>query len=532
MSTATDPTPAAPPPGGPPAPNWARARFLVSLTMGVGFGLYGLGLGLLPVTTEEGHEPHVVREALAAWLVGWTYWFSLPLGALALLMIHYLAKSSWGLLLRRPFEAAAKTLPVMAVLFAPIGAAACLHDARSPFWWTHPAAAHAEGTAHAAEGQKKADGHGDGDQDAFDATREKKFKAADEAVKNAVAHEQEMQREETFHFLSAPVFLGVAVVLFCIWGALIFFLTKWSDEMARDPAKVDASWEKAKNLSGPGLIIYAITITVASTQWVMSLQPGWASTMYPVIFAVNQFLTCFAFCVAVFLLVSGRPPFVKVMRSKFQLDMGSLMLALTLFWSYTTFSQTMLIWVGNLPEEIPYYLRRSNNTPWWWVSAFLIFFHFALPFVLLLFRDIKLHAVRLRVMAVYLLAVIAVDVTWWIQPTWVHHSPLFILTTVGAILGIGGVWGAVLPDVPVPPAAVVRERDVPAAGRARGGAPRWPPLTRTAPAGTAPSRGPAGSGRPTPPTWTSRTTAAAAGASTRPPCGPGTSRTCSRSARS
>jgi hypothetical protein len=436
----TDPTPA-PPPADPPAPNWGPVRSLVSVVMGVGFGLFALGVGLLPVTSEG--ESHLVREALAAWMVGWVYWFSLPLGGLALLMIHYLAKSSWGLLLRRPLEAAARTLPVMAVLFAPIGAAACLPDDRSPYWWTHPSWSHAGG--HDDHGTPAAAGDpdhaGDPGKDAFDAIREKKFRAAREAVEKAVAHEQKDQYEGTYGFLSAPVFLGVAAVLFVIWGVLIYFLTKWSDEMARDPARVDASWEKAKNLSGPGLIIYAITITVAATQWVMSLQPGWASTMFPVIFAVNQFLTAFAFCVAVFLLFVGRPPFKDVMRPKFQLDMGSLMLALTLFWAYTSFSQMMLIWVGNLPEEIPFYLKRSNDTGWWWVSAFLIAFHFALPFVLLLFRDIKLHPVRLRVMAVYLLAVIAVDVTWWVQPTWEHHSPMFIVMTLGAILGIGGVWG-------------------------------------------------------------------------------------------
>ena len=438
MSTLTDPTPPAPP----LAPNWGPARSLVSVVMGVGFGLFALGIGLLPVTKEEGTDAHVVREALAAWLVGWTFWFSLPLGGLALLMIHYLAKSSWGLLLRRPFEAAAKTLPVMAVLFCPIAAAACLHDDRSIYWWTHPSAEHADTSGHK-EAAHAGGGHDDHDHaaDPADAIRAKKFKASEEAVEHAVAHEQEEQREGTYGFLSTPVFLVVAAVLFVTWGLLIFFLTKWSDESARDASKVEASWEKAKNLSGPGLIIYAITITVAATQWVMSLQPGWSSTMYPVIFAVNQFLTCLAFCVALFLLFVGRPPFKDVMRPKFQLDMGSLMLGLTMFWAYTTFSQTMLIWIGNLPEEIPYYLKRSNHTGWWWVSAFLIVFHFALPFVLLLFRDIKLHPVRLRAMAVYLLVVIAVDVTWWIEPTWEHSSPMYIVMSIGALLGIGGIWG-------------------------------------------------------------------------------------------
>jgi magnesium-transporting ATPase (P-type) len=172
----------------------------------------------------------------------------------------------------------------------------------------------------------------------------------------------------------------------------------------------------------------------------MSLEPGWASTMFPVIFAVNQFLTCFAFSVACFLFLVGREPFRSAMRPKFQIDMGSLMLAFTLFWSYTSFSQMMLIWIGNLPEEIPFFLKRSAPG-WWAVSAGLIVFHFAVPFLLLLFRDVKLHPVRLRVMATYLLVVCAVDVVWWVEPTFPHHSPLYVLMDVGAVVGIGGVWG-------------------------------------------------------------------------------------------
>ena len=103
----------------------------------------------------------------------------------------------------------------------------------------------------------------------------------------------------------------------------------------------------------------------------------------------------------------------------------------------------MLIWIGNLPEEIPFYLKRSGKDGWWWVSAGLIVFHFACPFLLLLFRDIKLHPVRLRIMAIYLLVFCGVDVVWWVEPTFPHKSPLFILMDVGAIAGIGGLWGMV-----------------------------------------------------------------------------------------
>ena len=239
----------------------------------------------------------------------------------------------------------------------------------------------------------------------------------------------------------------MGIALFVIWGGFIFFLNKWGEAATdRDSRVVDRNLEKLSNLSGPGLIIFAITSTVAASQWVMSLEPGWSSTMFPVIFAVNQFLTCFAFCLALFLLLAGRPPFVDKMRPKFQLDMGTLMLAFTLFWSYTSFSQFMLVWIGNLPEEIPFFLKRSNmegdRSGWWYVSAALIALHFALPFLLLLFRSIKLHPVRLRIVAVYLVCICAVDVIWWIAPSAPssHGFPSWLMD-VGAILGVGGLWG-------------------------------------------------------------------------------------------
>jgi hypothetical protein len=238
--------------------------------------------------------------------------------------------------------------------------------------------------------------------------------------------------------------MWVGAVLFLIWGVMIFFLNKWGQEAADATTRegVEAALTKANKLGGPGLIIYAITITAGATQWVMSVEPSWASTMFPVIFAVNQFLTAFAFCLALFLLIVGRPPFAAVMRPKFQLDMGTLLLAFTMFWSYTSFSQFMLVWIGNLPEEIPFFLRRSEGG-WWWVSAALCVFHFAVPFLLLLFRDIKLHPVRLRVVAVYLLFICALDVTWWVAPSFNSPGSSFPawLIDVGAIAGFGGVWG-------------------------------------------------------------------------------------------
>jgi hypothetical protein len=264
-------------------------------------------------------------------------------------------------------------------------------------------------------------------------------------IERAVMHETELRQKGNFGFLTKPAFLGVGLTLFAIWGTMIYFLNKWgrdaSDET--DTAKVDHALHRLGQLSGPGIIIYAITITAASTQWVMSLQPGWASTMFPVIFAVNQFLTCFAFSLGTFLVFATQSPLKDTLRPKFQRDMATLLLAFTLFWSYTSFSQFMLVWIGNLPEEIPFFLKRSAGG-WWYVSAALIALHFALPFLLLLFRDIKDHPVRLRYVAMFLLVMCAIDVVWWIAPTQPHYGNFpFWVMDLGAIMGIGGVFGLV-----------------------------------------------------------------------------------------
>jgi hypothetical protein len=438
----TDPTtPAASgAPANPEHPDWSLPQ-KVAGGAAIG-GLVAFAIGAAILAADDHAEPAAVTQMFSAYLAGYIFWFSLPVGGLALLMIHYLAKTSWGLLLKRPIESATRTLPLMFLLFIPIVVGVALGE-KSPYWWTAPEHSHEEKTlADAAKDLKDKKDAG-----AEDASRIKALEIAEERVRRAVTDAIEHERDERDHgnlrFLSLSRFIGVGIVLFAIWGTLIYFLNKWGQDAEDDPAKVESSLDKCGKLSGPGLIIYAITITVASTQWVMSLQEGWASTMFPVIFAVNQFLTCFAFSVACFLLLVGRPPFKALMRPKFQIDMGSLMLAFTLFWSYTSFSQMMLIWIGNLPEEIPFFLKRSNNTGWWWVSAVLVVFHFGLPFILLLFRDIKMHPVRLRVMATYLLVVCAIDVVWWVEPTHPHNSPLFILLDIGAIVGIGGLWGLV-----------------------------------------------------------------------------------------
>jgi len=414
-------------------PDWAYYSRRAAFAAVAGIALYLVaGFANLSAAEEADAHEYAKKRFGLAYLTGFIYWFSMPLGGLGLLMIGYLVKSSWGLLLRRPMEAAIRTLPLWVLLFIPIVVFASV-EGNSPYFWTAPW----NTKLPPRENLELSDATAD--------KRTQAVKAGEYMVQKAVQHETELRQHGNFGFLTNSAFVGVGIVLFVIWGILIFFLNKWGKDASdeTDTVKVDRSLHMMEKLSGPGIIIYAITITAASTQWVMSLEPGWASTMFPVIFAMNQFLTCLAFSLAMLLLWASRPPLKNVMRPKFQLDMGTLLLALTLFWSYTSFSQFMLVWIGNLPEEIPFFLKRSAGA-WYYVSAVLIAFHFALPFLLLLFRDIKLHPVRLRYVAVLILVVCAIDVMWWIEPSTPHEGRFpFWVMDIGAILGIGGIWGLV-----------------------------------------------------------------------------------------
>jgi len=416
-------------PTNPDQPNWASFSRYAGIAAIAGFGLL-IAAGVANLTTAEAAEAATAKKRFAlAYLSGFIFWFSLPIGGMALLMIAYLTKTSWGLLLRRPFEAAISTWPLFIVLFIPV-ILLVVTETASPYWWSAPH----ETSIPDVELKLNND------------EPENKRKLAVDVGKLMIKRTVEREREERdkgiFGFLSVPSFVIVSIVLFAIWISMILLLLKWgrdaSDETST--AKVDAALDKLNKFSGPGLIIYALSITAGATLWVMSLEPSWSSTMFPVIFAVNQFLTCFAFCLALFLILVSRPPFRDLMRPKFQLDMGTLMLVFTLFWSYTSFSQYMLVWIGNLPEEIPFFLKRSAGA-WWYVSAGLIALHFALPFLLLLFRDIKLHPVRLQTVAIYLCVICAIDVVWWIEPTRANPSgfPIFLMD-IGGVVGVGGLF--------------------------------------------------------------------------------------------
>ena len=374
------------------SPEWERMQRLALLAGLIGIGVFAIFGVVLTSMGDNG-----VQQFFSSYLTAWTFWLSLPIGSLGLIGIQYVTGASWGVLLRRPFEAATRTIPLMAVLFLPV-ALSIFSEKASPYPWSK----------------------------APESLSQSENEIADLHVKFD-------------SWCNAPGYVLRMVIYLAIWGTLAFFFNKWSRQVEQTNDIYARRF--SENLGGPAIILFALINMFAATDLVMSTQLSFASTMFPLIYCINQMLISFVMAVAIFLTLSLQSPLKEVLRPKFQIDMGSFMLGLTMIWSYMNFSQYMLIWIGNLPEEIPYYLKRRDGG-WETVANILCIFHFAVPFVLLLFRDVKLHRKRLRAMAIFILLMCALDVIWWIEPSYMHEGPpLYFVMDIAALVGIGGIWG-------------------------------------------------------------------------------------------
>ena len=232
-------------------------------------------------------------------------------------------------------------------------------------------------------------------------------------------------------------FLGRAVVYFGAWLVLSHFLNRWSLEQDRTGERSIA--RKLQILSSAGLVLYGLTVTFASIDWAMSLEPHWFSTMYGVLFIAGQGLSGFAFIIVVLVGLSGRSPLAQFVEAKHDHDLGKLMLAFVMFWAYVSFSQYLIIWAGNLPEEIPWYLRRLQGG-WGWVGAALVLLHFALPFFMLLPASANRNPRILLGVAGLILFMRLVDVFWLTRPAFAEGDFHFHWLDLLAPAGVGGVW--------------------------------------------------------------------------------------------
>jgi len=238
-------------------------------------------------------------------------------------------------------------------------------------------------------------------------------------------------------YLNVPFFIIRAAAYFLVWIVLGRLLTRWSLE--QDRTADDTLTQKLQRLSGPGLVLYGLTVTFAAIDWMMSLEPKWYSTLFGMIFMVSYGLAALALAILVTRFFEGEKQFAQVISPDRWHDLGNLLLALVMFWAYLNFCQFLLIWSENLAEEIPWYLHRIGGG-WEWVAVALILFQFTLPFVLLLSRDTKRNSRTLSIVAAAILLMHWLDILWMVGPSFYPARFHLHWLDIVAPVGIGGLW--------------------------------------------------------------------------------------------
>ena len=341
-------------------------------------GIVGLVLGVGGAFLNRG-------QFFQSYLFAYLFWVQLGLGCLAVLMIQHIAGGGWGFVIRRPLEAGMLTLPLMAVLFIPL-----LGGMQDVYVWARP---------------------------------------------EEVAQSELLQHKSPY--LNTPFFIIRTIVYFAVWTGLAYFLNRWSQQ--QDQAADPTLAERFSRLSGPGLALFGLTITFASFDWMMSLEPEWFSTIYGFMFGVGAGAVAFAWAILLLALLSKYKPLSEVVTAGHFNDLGNFLLASVMLWAYMSLSQYLIIWSGNLPEEITWYIYRTQGG-WQWVSLFLILFHFALPFLVLMSRGVKRKARALSMVAGLIIFMRFIDLFWLVVPAF--HQTGFQIHWLDLVLpvGIGGVW--------------------------------------------------------------------------------------------
>ena len=329
------------------------------------------------------------EQFFRSYLLAFVFWIGVALGCLAILMVQHMSGGAWGLVIRRVLEAATRTFLPMALLAIPLAV-----GLKFIYIWANPEAA-----------------------------------AGNEELIHLLKHKEP--------YLNVWFFRGRMVFYFLVWIGVTYFLNKWSLE--QDRTGDQRITRRMQNLSGPGLVLYGLTVTFASIDWVMSLEPEWFSTIFGILFMGGQGVLAMAFVIAVLILLKNHKPFSEIIAPRHFHDLGKLLLAFIMLWAYFNFSQFLIIWSGNLPEEIPWYLRRFHG-PFKWIGLIIVIFHFALPFLMLLSRDLKRSGRHLAMVAIAVIVLRLVDLYWLIAPEFHHGEFHPHLMDIIAPIGVGGIW--------------------------------------------------------------------------------------------
>lgn len=339
-----------------------------------------------------------LEQGLRSWLLGFIFWGGIAVGSLGLLMLQYLTGGAWGVVSRRIFEAGTRTLPLVAILFIPIAA----------------------GVTHLYH-----------------------FTHLDPATDKIIAHRG--------WYMEWKWWIVRAVVYFILFFIIKHFLLKWSDAQDKTSTVSEANGllARASRFCGPTMVVYALVVTFAVVDWVMMLDPHWFSTIFGLLFVIGWGLSCISFTIALLAALSDKAPLNRVLGKRHFHDLGKLMLAMVMVWAYFNFSQFLIIWSGNIPEETPYYIRRMHGG-WGVMGIVLVVLHFAFPFLTLLQQDFKRRAKGLALLAIFILTIRIVDMYYLIGPSDRVHSvaeggvdpAVFTLhwLDIAAPIAIGGIW--------------------------------------------------------------------------------------------
>ena len=356
------------------APAFVDAWKSRALVIGAVFAVIAVILGFLGQAEDGLGWDHFLR----AWTLGTMLTWGLAVGGLALLMVQYCSGGKWGLLLRRPLEALSRTLPVIFVYWLVIA----LFMKRLYLWAQFPTA---------------------GDT----ATNLK-----DGVLTEIQAHCIDFKRP----MLNADMFWGVSLLCFAIWVYYAVRLNALALQRDADSPENTPYWiKKFENISGPGILIYSITMTACAIYWVMSMDVTWFSSVYGLLFLVGQGYLVLAFSIIVAISLSKAEPFKTILRQTEQHDLGKLAFAFVMLNIYLNFGQFLIIWSGNLPGEINWYLDRIRGS-WGIVITLDFLFHWVIPFSMLLSRDLKRNKKRLLRVCQWMVFARAFDMFWLIEP--------------------------------------------------------------------------------------------------------------------
>ena len=359
------------------------------------FGTIALGAGGVALIIWAIGAYFNPEQGLRSWLLGFIFWGGISIGSIGLLMLQYLTGGAWGVVIRRILEACSRTLIISAILFLPL-----VFFVKNLYEWTH-------------------------------------LPPTDHAI------------EARGWYLTTWGWSLRAVIYFAVFGVMAYLLNKWGGAQDKTTNHEDA--ERFLGIptafSGPTIVFFVLTVTFAAVDWVMTLDPHWFSTMWGLLFLIGWALSTLCFVVMILAYLSDKAPMNRVVGRRHFHDLGKLMLAFVMVWAYFNFSQFLIIWSGNIPEETGWYINRME-LGWGIVGMILVLFHFAAPFLILLRQDLKRRARLLSTIALFIFVMRLVDMFYLISPSpriSEHGKGLALAASfswmdIVAPIAVGGIW--------------------------------------------------------------------------------------------